>query len=319
MQIHSRLRTPYRAGALAFCVLLPACSYFAVGTAPAKLPAASRTEAATAADARFWDVFHGGRYEEIPPTLELLTAAYLADPTDAVTAAHVGWLHIWRLSERGRLAQVPATITDDAVVAHKYFQEAVTLDPKEARYLGFLGAVTTAEGTVHKDEKMVRKGYYILQDSISAWPEFNLFTAGYTMSGQPADSDRYREALEMQWRTLDLCIDGRIDRANPDYSQYMSRSVETGHKRVCWNNWIAPHGFEGFFLNMGDMLVKAGDWQTAQKIYADARLSPAYAEWKYRDVLEARIQDAQSNVAAFAANRGMMVNAKYSCMACHQN
>jgi hypothetical protein len=155
---------------LAICLLLPACSYFAVGTAPAKQPAASRTEAATAADVRFWEVFHGGKYDEIPPTLELLTAAYLADPDDAVTAAHVGWLHIWRLSERARLAQVPATITDDVVMAHKYFQEAVTLDPSEARYLGFLGAVTTAEGTVHKDEKMVRKGYYILQDSVSAWP-----------------------------------------------------------------------------------------------------------------------------------------------------
>jgi hypothetical protein len=52
-----------------------------------------------------------------------------------------------------------------------------------------------------------------------------------------------------------------------------------GKKRACWNSWIAPHNFEGFFLNMGDMLVKVGDWRTAQKIYANAKLSPDYANW----------------------------------------
>jgi len=39
----------------------------------------------------------------------------------------------------------------------------------------------------------------------------------------------------------------------------MSKKTKEGKKRVCWNSWIAPHNFEGFFLNMGDMLVKSGD------------------------------------------------------------
>jgi hypothetical protein len=33
---------------------------------------------------------------------------------------------------------------------------------------------------------------------------------------------------------------------------------------------------------MGDMLVKDGDWRTAQIIYANARLSPTYQQWKFR-------------------------------------
>ena len=28
-----------------------------------------------------------------------------------------------------------------------------------------------------------------------------------------------------------------------------------------------------------DMVTKSGDWQTAQKLYANARLSPDYAQW----------------------------------------
>ena len=50
---------------------------------------------------------------------------------------------------------------------------------------------------------------------------------------------------------------------------------------------------------MGDMLVKAGDWQTAQKIYANAKLSREYGSWKFQAILEERIKQAQSNVAIF--------------------
>lgn len=99
-----------------------------------------------------------------------------------------------------------------------------------------------------------------------------------------------------------------------------------GAKRVCWNSWIAPHNLEGFFLNLGDMLVKAGEWQTAQKMYANAKLSPSYPQWKFRDVLEDRIASAQANVTIFNAparsadkvRERMMIVSPFSCMACHQ-
>ena len=89
-------------------------------------------------------------------------------------------MHIWRLGERARHQPVRPEITDDAVLARKYFEEAVRLDPKEARYLGFYASLLMAEGTIHKDEKMVRRGYFTMKDAVAAWPEFNLFTAGYT-------------------------------------------------------------------------------------------------------------------------------------------
>jgi hypothetical protein len=105
----------------------------------------------------------------------------------------------------------------------------------------------------------------------------------------------------------------------------MHLETQTGPKRVCWNSWIAPHNFEGFFLNMGDMLVKSGDWAGAQKVYANARLSSTYASWKHRAVLESRIEQAQANVAAFnapprqaAGDAVMMVQSRFACMGCHQ-
>jgi hypothetical protein len=306
---------------------LAGCSYMAVRSAPAKKASESRTEASLKADELFWQTLHSGRYEEIPASLNALKGAYLSNPNDAVTAAHIGWMHIWRLAEGSRLDRVAPTITDDAILARRYFQEAVQLNPNEARYLGFLASATMTEGSIHKDEKVTRRGSFLMQDAIRAWPEFNLFTAGYGASRLSPESERFKQALEWQWQTLDLCAGEKIDRANPVFRRYLSLVTTEGPKRACWNSWIAPHNFEGFFLNMGDMLVKSGDWQIAQKIYTNAKSSPTYAQWKFRDVLEARIADAQANVEIFnaaqdnadKARRRIMIASPFACMACHQS
>jgi hypothetical protein len=295
----------------------------AVWLAPEKKAAVTRSTAAVKADELFWRTFHGGAYDEIPRALDVLTAAYLETPNDAVTAAHIAWLHNWRIAERARMPTVTATITDDTFLARRYFEEAARLNPSDARVFGFLAGHTVAEGTLHKDERLVRRGYFMLLDAIERWPEFNLFTAGFVMSRLPADSPRFKEGLEWQWRTLDLCVGERFDRANPDYAKYMSLETKEGPKRACWNSWIAPHNFEGFFLNMGDMLVKSGDWQTARKIYVNAKHSRDYAKWRFGAVLDERIAQAEENVAAFngaqgAPPRPIMINSAFACTACHQ-
>lgn len=318
---------PLRLGAaIAAALSLAGCAFFAVQSAAPKVASTTRGPQALKADQLFWQTLHSGNYDAIAPALDAVTNAYLQDPRDATTAAHVGFLHIWRLSERDRLAKAPPTITDDAVLARRYFQEAVALDPSDARYLGFLASAQMAEGAIHHDEKLTRTGYYTMRAAIEAWPEFNLFTGGYVLSPQAADSSRFKEGLEWQWQTLDACAGTRVDRSNPDFTPYMKLATTQGPKRACWNSWIAPHNFEGFFLNMGDMLVKSGDWETARKIYANAQRSPDYGSWKQAPVLEARIRNAPDNVAVFAERTGpatgsvdrIMARSAFSCVACHQ-
>jgi hypothetical protein len=301
------------------------CGAIAVWSAPEKAPSAQRTPAAARADEVFWRTLHSGAYEQIPEALVALKAAYLADPNDAVTAAHIGFLHIWRLSERARLAPGPGPdITDHAVLARKYFEEAVRLNPKEARYLGFYASLLMAEGSIHKDERLLRRGYFTMKEAVAAWPEFNEFTAGYVAASQPHDSPRFQEGLEAMWRNVDVCVGEQVDRANPDYARYMRLETKEGPKRVCWNSWIAPHNFEGFFLNFGDMLVKAGEPDRAVVMYRNARLSKEFAAWPYKGVLDDRIANAARNVGTFrrqdapADGPTMMVRSRYSCMGCHQ-
>src|SRR4029077_16284140 len=135
----------------------------AVWAAPEKTASAERTPAALGADKVFWSTLHGGAYDRIPDALTALKAAYLANPNDPVTASHVGWLHIWRLGERARHEPVRPDITDDAVLARKNFEEAGPPDRGEAGYLGFYASLLMAEGTIHKNEKMVRRGFFTMK------------------------------------------------------------------------------------------------------------------------------------------------------------
>jgi hypothetical protein len=104
----------------------------------------------------------------------------------------------------------------------------------------------------------------------------------------------------------------------------MHLDTKAGPKRVCWNSWIAPHNFEGFFLNFGDMLMKTGQPEAAVKIYANARPAPEYATWPYKTVLEDRIRNAAGNVDVFREEKPeagaptIMVRSRFGCMGCHQ-
>ena len=283
-----------------------------------KIPSDIRSDAALAADQHFWDDFHNAKYDEIQSVLEQLTGAYLRDTTDVVTASHIGWLHIWRISERERMAKVMPSITDDAILARKYFQEASSMNTSDARFLGFLAATTLSEGAIHHNEAEISEGNSLMRKAIYAWPEFNLFTAGYMSSTKPADTAEFKQGLEWQWENLDICVGEKINRTDPNYSSSASKITTVGPKRACWNSAIAPHNYEGFFLNMGDMLVKSGDWKIAQKVYALAKSSPDYSSWKFAPLLDERISNAESNVTPFKSNKGLMINSNASCMACHQ-
>lgn len=312
--------------ALLPAVLATGCAFIAERSATPKTAATQRSAAAAQADALFWKTLHAGDYAGIDKAVRALQIAYLATPTDAVTAAHIGFLRAWQATESARLPAPDPATTDQIALARRYFGEAHALVPDEARFHGFWAGMTLAEASIHGDERLTRRGYYALRDAIDAWPEFNLFTGGYVMSRQPADHPRFAEALDWQWRTLDLCAGQPIDRTNPDFGRFMHLATTTGPKRVCWNSWIAPHNFEGFFLNMGDMLVKSGRWEVATKIYATAQASPTYRDWPYRDVLERRIADARQNVAAFNAtephpdkvDKRIMIQTPFACVGCHQ-
>lgn len=307
---------------LSFVFFLVGCAEVAVWMTEGKTALESKTLEAIEAKRFFWQTLHHHRLKDIDKAQTLLLRAYLQNTSDPVLTAYLAFIHIWKLTERDFEHLNPLMI-NEIQLSQDYFSKALALDPKNPIYLGFLGDTYLITGQVLSDKKAQVKGYFMLKDAIQKWPEFNYFTAGYPMSTLDINSAHFKEALVWQWQTIDRCAGQKVDRRNPNFAAYMHLETTSGHKRACWNSWKSPHNFEGFFMNMGDMLVKSGDWHTAIIIYKNAKLSKTYATWPYRWLLERRILEAKENVQFFREThhqptRAIMFNSGYGCMSCHQ-
>ncbi|MFT3695893.1 MAG: hypothetical protein QM831_22345 [Kofleriaceae bacterium] len=298
--------------------------------APAEAPSGSlvhvRTQQALAADGLFWATLRAGNFDGIEAALQATTAAYLADPGDAITTAHVGWLHIWRIAERARLEHVSPTIVDETTLASDYFDRAVRLAPSEPRYLGFLASSLLAQGKIHHDADLTHRGSEVMRGAVDAWPAFNLFTSGYTLAGEPRDSTEFALGLSQEWRNLEVCSGLHINPAHPDFdavfaAQERRRIAGMGRDaRACLNSEIAPYNMEGFMLNLGDMLAKNGQVELATQAYAATRRVSDYGTWPYREILETRLNDVPAVARQFNADRDktMMFRSAFACAGCHE-
>jgi hypothetical protein len=307
---------------LSLALTTTSCDYVAIRFAPEKTANPATTPLSDQAKQTFWSALHGGRYDQAPEAIRLLTAAYLENPRQPEISLLLAHAHLWTIAERARNQELDPRITDHAILAEKYFTEAYRLNPEDHRIPGWLGGVKLALGQIHQDERPTREGYFMLHDAIRSFPEFNYFSAGYVMSSRSRDDDKFREAVEDMWKNLDLCAGEQLDRRNPDYRKFMAQETTSGPKRVCWNSRIAPHNFEGFFLNMGDMLVKHGEVDQARKIYAIARLSKGYEAWRYKALLEEHIVQAEERAKQFQVSDPthhpeIMFQSAHACTACH--
>lgn len=295
-----------------------------------KKPSAASSELAVMADHYFWKHFHEGNYDSIPQILNLLKAAYIEDPNNATIVAHLGFTHAWAGSERIRLPKIPANIIDHYALASKYFGEAIELNPKDIRLLGFHGDFLMAEGNLAQDNRKTTKGYFEAKKVAKQWPEWGDFTLSYVLSLSNKDDKRFQESIDLMWHNVDACACEKVDRTDLDWTKYypmLQSDLKEKNRRACWNSWIAPHNLEGFFIHFGDILVKSGDWKKGLTMYQNAKTSPEYNTYSYKDLVEKRIQNAQKNTTAFnnyrqgqPANNDqvLMIDSKISCMGCHQ-
>lgn len=292
----------------------------AFATAPEKRPHPTLSPRARGAERLFWVSLENAQYERLPEVLRELTAAYYENPAQPKIALSLGLAHLWRLAERERLPRPDPRITEHAVLAEKFLTEAARLAPDDGRIPGFLGSAQLAVARIHADERHKRRGYFTLRDALTRYPEFNYFAAGYALSRLPRSEPRYQEALGYMWKTFEICRG--VKKEDVDAGALLATSHAGPAHGVCTNMPQAPHGLEGFVLNMGDMLVKNGEIERAQKIYAFARTSSGYAQWKHKAVLERHAATAVARAAAFAGpaagQPAMMIESRLSCVGCHE-
>jgi hypothetical protein len=286
-----------------------------------------------AAIERFWAIYHGNNYNAIPEVQKELENALRLDPTNPTLYALLGATHFWHVGESARDPQQDRNIlAQDTPTAASLFQKALDLDyygrhrigyVNDDHLPGYLGITTFHAGQQSGDLNVMAKGDQLLDYAVYQFPEFNNFNRWAAHNIDRKDSESYKKALDSLWQALDACIGGTVDRTNPDMKQYLYLQTSVGRKRVCWaGGEIAPHGFEGIMLNLGNGLVKAGNVDTAKIIYANAAYARDYASWPYRTVLESiAASDLNARAALYAdadsSNDPPFGVPNRSCVYCH--
>jgi hypothetical protein len=96
-----------------------------------------------------------------------------------------------------------------------------------------------------------------------------------------------------------------------------------GRKKACWwDGDLAPYSFEGYMLNLGNGLVKAGEINAARIMFANAHYATNYETWPYRAVLEAvESSDLYARAALYddnnLSNDPPLGVPNRSCVYCH--
>lgn len=310
-------------------LVLTSCSGIVSMFVPGRSLSNTNTKLSQSANAYFWNNFHQGNYDSIPKILQKLNMALVTDPNDLLTTAHLGFTHLWSLSERQRLIIPNPQIIENMFLACSYYEEAYKMNPNDSRILGFEADMTLAKGGFFKNEKQQVEGYFLGKKAIGMWPQFNKFTVAYVFSSLDKNNENFKKGIKWQYETMSDCG----CKTYPDTSDYadlktrVATSTDPMIYRACYNTWIAPHNWEGFFLNFGDMLVKAGNNNEALKMYTLAKQSDTYKDWPYQDVLENRIKNINANAIDFnkpinnanIKNQNViMFNSRIACTGCHE-
>ena len=289
-----------------------------------------RTDKAISADEKFWDFMHGKDYQSVNKVLAELNSAQAEDPLDVYTNAHIGWANFWAFSEGIRMGITDPTMALQYMQdSEKAFSTAAELAPNEPRIQGFLGYSRLTLGNAIQNDELLVKGQANVMRSIELWPEWAYFGAAYGLDARsPYNSPQFEQAVNYYWANLDVCANTEVDRDYPDWAPYMDQETLEGPDRACWDSWIAPYNLEGFFLIMGDALVKAGDTDVASIIYNNAKLLRYYSYWPFRDLLEQRINNIMENVENFRKaippnqipdpETTLLVNTSIACAICHR-
>jgi len=302
----------------------------AISSAEKERPSITQSVTSKEANSYFWDNFHAGNYDSISQIIKKLNIALNENPNDLVSTEHLGFVHIWALSERQRLSSPDPSIAENLHLARQYFEKACKMDETDPRILGFFADMLLDEGFRLNNTKEQTEGLVTGLKAVKQWPQFNKFTIGYAFSALPPGDKNFKLGLKWQYESMNDCA-CNASNVNTLSNQEKTEAIKSCNsekiKRACGNSWIAPHNLEGFFLNMGDMLVKNGQWEEGIKIYKLAKISDTYDKWIYKNVLEDRITNARENTAAFNKplneidlknQKVMMINSRFSCMSCHQ-
>lgn len=272
----------------------------------------------------FWSALLSQRYEDLPTVMAALAEEADNAPDEPYLAEAYAIAILWRISEAEREPDTenPAALLQLALEAETYLDRARELRPDDPVIATRYAALKIGIGNALGDVTRVEQGVSAMDQAVADYPEFASFNRAQLFFSLPSGHPAAAARVEDFWRQLDACAGERVDREAYDVGEYLDNATSVGPKRVCWNTPHTPHGIEGFFVFMGDALVKSGDAEAALMVYENARRSPDYAAWPFQSLLDERIDQADEWVERFADSDAtndpaLIAPGPYACAVCH--
>ena len=276
---------------------------------------------------KFWNSFHSNDLENLDKTIKEMEAEFDKYPANGDLAKYLGFANTWYFAEfQRRGVEIDSTFLNAISNMRKFFQASIDING-DIRSQSFLYANNFALAKLDEDEQTALANAKKLDELMVIWPEWANFAGLGPYGLYPENTKEFSRSLDLIWEEVELCIGERIDRKNPmPQLKKFKDEKRTGRSRVCSSSWIAPHSFEGFFLTLGDLLVKNNDFGVAKNIYEHAKTAENYQKWdqKFKDILSDRIARMEHHRDNF---RKPMIEQEepkfapvmeYGCTVCHQ-
>jgi hypothetical protein len=232
-------------------------------------------------------------------------------------------MRLWKMAEGateiGDLLQKPSL--PDQIVSN--LEQARALSPGDFRVPGFLGLAQVSVGRLSSDQTVIKKGLATLDEAIVQFPAYGHFLRAASTLGMAKDDPLFTQALN---DLIALTKECEFDEGDAETAYVYPRGpTEPPISRLCLDEGIVPHIWEGIFITFGDVALKAG-WSAprVQALYRSAQTAPAYARWPFAPQLVQRIAKTEENVRLYAdANPlndpGLWANEGHICTGCHQD
>jgi Putative transposase len=238
-----------------------------------------------------------GEQQRISDLITAIDAQAASDPDDRYAVFYAGVFRLWRLAEGELTLEAVLGSLANAQDMLANLERAHELLPDDFRVTAFFGMAQVLVGGVMGDDELLDAGMATLEHAIEQEPPYGRYLRAMGLSVLPTDHEYFRHVLD------DMAA-GTLACKHPSGSDSVAYEYPTDgapRSRVCLNESIVPHVWEGYFMSYGDMALKAGwDAERVRALYRSAKTSPDYEDWFYRDVLDQRIADADKGVAAFA-------------------
>jgi hypothetical protein len=287
-------------------------------TSASKHPPASEEVSATGAA---YAALTGGKREEVTGVIAHLDDAVSSDPSDGRAVFYSAIMRFWQLGEQIDQSSNPVEVLTEANTMIDRFRKAQSMLRNDDRAPAFGGLAKVVIGNIVSDAHMRSEGMSDIDEGIAIFPAYSHFLRALASAESPAESDDFASVVPHMQAVLDLC-GAKTDAAGK--ALYLEGPLPSP-LRVCNDDGMVPHVWEGFLLNYGDLLLKAGKGaDAARAMYEGAKLAPRFAKWPFGSALQERIDQADERAALYADSDAandpkLWMQDGHICTGCHQD